>query len=331
MRIKTLSLYLKKLKEIKYFFKNNSFRLKPGKYIVGFNYRFLCHQSYIKNCPFPNNRINSFTSTIVKIVNFFGYYRCRSNKSHGNYSAIYFANNNFVEKEIKIFNFDIKKILVLCTTKEEKEKQISFYENNKDRLCLPKCVDGGGKSIITDYIEKIELKDFINPIYAIIESTIKWCDYSEVRSINSLQSNIISPKALLKLKSSNVEFPFCDQHGDLSSDNLIYGKIDDKTGFWWIDWEHFGKRIFFYDLFFYIMNQAISFKNIGFTNNYLSGVYDEHLCKLFNSFGLKYNTSRKKEYFLYFFILFENERLNTISSNKIIEMYRKYVYNFENN
>ena len=81
----------------------------------------------------------------------------------------------------------------------------------------------------------------------------------------------------------------------------------------------------------YIREFVEHYKNIGFTNNYLSGVYDEHLCKLFNSFGLKYNTSRKKEYFLFFFILFENERLNTISSNKIIEMYRKYVYNFENN
>lgn len=54
----------------------------------------------------------------------------------------------------------------------------------------------------------------------------------------------------------DLSVPLCMQHGDLSQDNLIYGKSEGITRYWWIDWEHDDNRVFFYDVFFYMLNAA---------------------------------------------------------------------------
>ena len=53
-----------------------------------------------------------------------------------------------------------------------------------------------------------------------------------------------------------------------------------KRDFWWIDWEHAGERIFFYDYFFYILHSALYFGREPF-EAYLGGEGDEELSALF--------------------------------------------------
>jgi hypothetical protein len=118
----------------------------------------------------------------------------------------------------------------------------------------------------------------------------------------------------------NTELPLCVQHGDLSKDNLMYGESDGKVDFWWIDWEHAGERVFFYDYFFYIINSAMFFDTKAYMC-YASGDADKALGSFFARFGVEFAPEKKRDYFLIFAIVFLKER---VCDRGFIEAMRKY-------
>ena len=113
----------------------------------------------------------------------------------------------------------------------------------------------------------------------------------------------------------------CIQHGDLSRDNLIYGKSEENTGFWWIDWEHARERIFFYDYFFYMLNTAMYFSDKSAIISYLNGEFDYYLVNWFNQFGLEYNTNHRKDYFIVFTLDFLKQRVCNLGNIKTLKAY----------
>ena len=146
-------------------------------------------------------------------------------------------------------------------------------------------------------------------------------DFSYSAEENELLEGIrskISKVALLE------ELPFSVQHGDISKENLLYGEADGKTDFWWIDWEHARERVFFYDLFFYIVNSAFYYNTAAY-DLYMGGEADEMLKEFFNHFGVNFDPNKRKDYLLIYMIDFLKERVCAFSRVSALKEYCEFL------
>ena len=274
-------------------------------------------------------------------LNKIGFLHNKNKQSTEEYEAIYTANNYDVIREVKLFSFRRKKVLTVCTSNDEQEKQIHLFELLSGAYNMPR-VKRGYKYPNCLEISMITMKDGdeLNALRSIADCTAKY---------NTAVNNYlrISVKKLVELSldcedASHLEMligkidssfydlpiPLCLQHGDLSKDNLIYGECDGKTDFWWIDWEHVGERIFFYDYFFYIVHSAM-FYDMRALQRFVKGESDEFLGALFAQFGLEYCKDKRFNYLLIFMVAFFKERLSTKASYPLRDKYYRLVEDME--
>lgn len=343
MGIKTVKKILREFKYLKSVIKMYGDSLIPGNYVVFPSRRALslndadslsCAKAY-----FDKNKSIGKLAYLVNFVNNINYFKNKSKNSSNIYEAIYTANNYDEVREVKLFSFKEKKILTLCTGEASYNEQIKQYEDFGRGYNMPK-IEPKDKYPNSFEIDMVSLAERPNEALAlknIAECTSKYLSVNKdiksaaAKDMIAFDYDEEMTEMLLSLTSKinkdilGEEFAICMQHGDLSRDNLIYGESDGKTDFWWIDWEHAEKRIFFYDYFFYILNTAVYFDNLESYNAYMSGECDEDIKRFFEAFGMTFKEENRKDYFLIFAVIFLKERVCADRRIGALKMYCDFI------
>ena len=288
---------------------------------------------------FDDKDSNGRMARIAQFLNKIGFFKNKNRKSTEEYEAFYCANNYDKVREVKLFSFQRRKILTICTSLDEFNKQVTQYEELNKSYNLPqiKRCDKYEHSFEIDLIELEKIDNEASALENIAQSTANYNQLHENCIISSAQDSVavlypskeieyymkkLLDKIYEPLRSFGV--PNCIQHGDLSKDNLIFGESNGKKDFWWIDWEHIGTRVFFYDYFFYIVHSAFYGKWEAF-NSYMSGEGDETLDKFFDSFGCKYEKQYKFDYLLIYIVHFLNERVCFKFGISMLKKYYEFI------
>ena len=95
------------------------------------------------------------------------------------------------------------------------------------------------------------------------------------------------------------DIPTINQHGDLWLYNIMLGKNGE---IYFIDWEHSGCYFLFYDLFWWMQNEALYSDNFSYLEIYIMGKYDFHFKEIFGALSYNFNEKLRKDY-VYIFIL----------------------------
>ena len=275
---------------------------------------------------------------VARALNKIGYFKNKT-KTTAEYEALYSANNYDKVREVKLFSFKRGKILTLCTGQSEAEKQLSQYEALSHAYDMPR-VEKKERYENSFEISMIDLKPIpsdLDALKTILECTVKFnpstenLDRTPAKKLIEFSYENGETNTMLKSIAERIdpsvlerEIPLCMQHGDLSKDNLMYGTADEKTGFWWIDWEHAEERVFFYDLFFYIINSAIYYDTKAF-DCYIKGEADDALKKAFAHFGLQYSPENKKDWLFVFMIVFLKERVCDLGRTEALKTYCRFI------
>ena len=343
MKIKGVVEIIKEIRYLRSIIKKYGDSLARGKYYLFDSFRALSLNSLESKAAadayFGRAKSTNRKRQVAKVLNKYGFFCNRSKASTSEYEALYSANNFDKKREVKLFSFKNKKILTLCTSKEEFEKQILNYNVLKYAYNMPR-VEAQSKYPDSYEISMVCLealpgdKEALNNI---VDSTLAFNpDSSKLSRVRveelldftygdvGIQDSLKSISSKISGDFLKTEIPLCLQHGDLSKDNLIYGESDGKTSFWWIDWEHIENRPFFYDYFFYITNSAVYFDKKALCC-YMSGDCDSMLVEFFSHFGLQYKKESKVDYLLVFFTVFLKERVCAFERKTALEMYCRFI------
>ena len=339
MIIKTLWHLYHKLKYLKKTFNKYKQSLAPGSYFL-----HPCMRAIVLQDEYFRTKLDVYFAQMpyysggqltVKYINKYGILKNKKNAG-SEYQAMYIANNSEKVREIKLFSISKQKILTICTCEEEWKRQIYLYSLLHEAYHLPKITTAEEyeNSYFVDMVDLLPIPNNKSAIVEIADSTKKFNSANLQKKINEVLtykyednrfetildqiSGQISPEVM------NDNITLCMQHGDLSSENLIYGESNHRVGYWWIDWEHVKERVFYYDVFFYIQHSAFYCNNDIILEEFLSGNFDSILSDLFLHFGHTYIPERRKEYFCVFIIVFLMER---ICDKGYFEALKKY-FNF---
>ena len=273
----------------------------------------------------------------MSIINY-NYYKNNNKRSDEEYEAFYIANNYDRIREIKLFSFKNNKILTVCTSADEAKKQLEQYETLAKNYNMPR-VQKCSKYENALEIMMVDLREFageklalenicvstisnnpdINTLKSVLSKDLIGFSYDD--EINLYLQKIVD---MISPEIFDLTIPICIQHGDLSKENLIYGECEEKTDFWWIDWEHVKERAFFYDYFFYILNSSFYY-NMNSYKCYINGESDEFLKKMFNHFEIPFDIEKKFDYLLLFTIPFLKERVCSKGGLPILIEYYKLI------
>ena len=339
MRIKEIKKVLTEINFFRKTLKKYGSVMRRGKYYLFSTMR----AAVLNNLEFYNAAVpyfykktpDSLRKNLITIINKIGFLNNKQ-KSEQKYDAFYVANNYDASREVKLFSFSERKILTICANRNDYSEQVRLYDELGEWYNLPK-VEECHLYENSYKISMIELKERPTDEYAIKEilfATMKYntqgkCNKSiavkdlVIANYENDELNVILQRLISEISSEvlNVSLPCCEQHGDLSRDNLIYGISEDKEAFWWIDWEHRKSRVFFYDFYFYILNTAVYIKDTFALESYLKGDYNEELKIFFNSFGVEFSSDKLIEYFLVFVISFLKERVCDLNNIIALKMY----------
>lgn len=345
MHLKTALYYSREFRYLKSTLRLYGNRLVRGKYRLLDGLRAVsledtetleCSQRY-----FGKARSGGKVFFAVDKLNKWGYYTNKNKKSTQEYEAFYTANNDDKIREVKLFSFKRQKILTICTSASEKQKQLEQTAAFSSAYMMP-AVKNDNRYDNAFEVSMVRVNPRPEDCFAmenIINSTIKFntspgnlqkriakelIEFSyENEEMNTLLESIVS-----KIDSSvlNESVSLCMQHGDLSKENLMYGESDGKTGFWWIDWEHAGNRVFFYDFFFYIINSALYYDTRAF-EYYMSGELDHLLKGFFDHFGWEFVPEKRRDYFLIFAVDFLKERVCSYEHIEALKAYCEFINN----
>lgn len=277
--------------------------------------------------------------SVAKALNKIHFFKNKNKRSSEEYEGFYSANNYDKIREIKLFSFKRNKILTICTSPDEMQKQIDQYKIFGSAYNMPS-VKKNNKYGNSFEISMIDLKKYIGERFAfenIIRSTIAYnpCPkeliLTSVKDLTAFsckneEQRFYMTKLVEKIDPSlmDMTIPSCIQHGDLSKDNLLYGECDGKVDFWWIDWEHAGNRVFFYDLFFYMVNSALFGDSVAL-NHYVNGDIDKEMSDYFSHFGLVYDKKYRFDYLLIFMIPFLVERVCPNATTTALKQYYEII------
>ncbi len=342
MTIKGVMYILHEVTYLRSVLKKYSGRMEKGEYSLRPNFRTLAlketgplefSEKYLKK-PNESARMGYIASKFNGIKTFVN----KNRKTTAEYDLIYTSNNNEKVREVKLFSSKEKKILVICTSPDEKIKQLSQYERFGGSYNMPKVKENNDYQNAFE-ISMVGLKEFphesaalenicnstvlATPSVATLEkvSAERLVDFSYNEEMNELLEKL---RSKISKEVLDMEIPFCIQHGDISKENLLYGEADGKTDFWWIDWEHARERVFFYDLFFYIINSALYYDTAAY-DLYMSGQADETLKAFFSHFGLSFDPEKRRDYLLIYMIDFLKERVCAFSRVSALRDYVEFI------
>lgn len=321
--------------------------LLPGRYWLYDSLRAICledpqFQEKAKNYFHPMSDYSPRKAQIAKLLNKIHYFCNHLRAPHGQYQAIYVANNYDKIRETKLFSFTQNKILIICTCAQDMNRQLQDYAMFGDAYKMPKIrqYDELKNALEVSMIDRREFPGDAVALSAIAEATVAYNShptssllYKPVKEYiaffyedERIQSLMMELADGLNDDILNDQLPLCMQHGDLSKDNLIYGECDQEKAFWWIDWEHAGERIFFYDYFFYILN-SMRYGDPGAYTCYINGGNDDVLKTYFSHFGLVFDPDKRWDYFMVYTICFLKERVCDKGYSHALERYCSLIKN----
>ncbi len=343
MKLKTLRNILSNINYPKSVLRKFKNYLLPGRYLIFNNLRSLSLDDkdvFAKASKYFARGSSNRNIIIARFLNYICYYRINSNSSTKQYEAIYIANNYDKVREIKLFSFQRKRILVICANSQDYTKQFNLYTILSPSYNLPPIYPTElSDSYETAMIElasrphdRLALKEILqsHTNNATKEQRSHSLKVQELISFNySHEINAVLDTIVTKIDKSllSIDIPIISQHGDLSRDNLLYGNLGDTSGFWWIDWEHIDERIFLYDFFFYIVNSCMYYTDEAM-KSYLNGELDKELETYFLNFGLEFNQNMKKDYLLIFMLVFLKERVCQYGYINVLNSYYKLIESY---
>ena len=327
MKIKTILGILKEFRYLQSILKHYSDSLVAGKYYLHDNF----HTMALKDPEvmekvqqnFRKSTTNSRVKSLIHAFNKIGFFFNRNRDSVGEYDAFYIANNYDEIRELKLFSFKNNRMLTVCTSQSSMEEQLHLYERLSNSYNMPavKKYDRYTNALEVSMVQWRPFPGDEHALYAIVQSVMRFriankklhsCSGKDLIafSYNNGEMNELLGSLVKKIDKNilDLQIPLCLQHGDLSKENLIYGEAEGKCAFWWIDWEHVGERVFFYDFFFYIINAAYYGDKTAY-ECYMGEKCNVILEEFFELFGLIFDKAKKRDYFLLFTVVFFKERL----------------------
>lgn len=338
-----LLLLLRELWFIKKTMKRHGHRLRRGRYCVYPSMRaiVLCDDTVKRTADsyFGKVKRGGKAAAVVNLLNKCGFFSNRATSTE-EYEAIYIANNYDAVRETKLFAFESGNVLVFCVSEAERQNVLALHNQlsgtypvpSVRAMPMPCAYETSLIRLATRPNEREAVQSIATATAAhASDSNLKTerlsnlvsfdCDNEEEAAIMRELKSCISAEML------EMPIPLCAQHGDLSTDNLIYGKADGTEDFFWIDWEHLGDRVFFYDALFYILNTAVYSPESPVLREFLDGEYDDILTTFFANFGLSYKAEHKRELFLSFALIFLKERVIGLGRTAALRMYRDFLLN----
>ncbi len=338
--------YKKEAHQLKKSFAKHSIYFKPGTYILNENLKIIYRNDkdtikFVKNVVLKNNRnlINGSAKNIKTIIKRLIVPRKVKIKYSEIKTGIKFdgtiylpANTTGEEKDVKIFNFKTMEIVTIYTNSNGVKNKIDTYKFFKSYFKIPRILsyDINNQITIEELViskpknewNKNDYKKVIDCIFTNYKHYILYCSeqkkYTKV-DINKLlkeiqQDEILLPIAVKLEKNilkyvSKIEFPAVKQHGDLWLYNILLEQNSQTYSCYFIDWEHAGEYVFFYDLFWWMQNEALYNNDYSYIEKYVSGGYDHHFKDIFEGYGIKFNNKLRFCYFNIAILEIVNKRI----------------------
>ncbi len=251
-----------------------------------------------------------------------------------------YITNNSTKSDSKVFSFNQGLVLEIYTDYKNIDKIVEIYALLKTKINLPKIRKASFKnSIFSIFIkEDFEIRkavkndlNFLINLLKLHDNILTFEGLSK-NNFNKLRLRFVNDKNKRLLDNiidyvSNYDdliIPLSFTHGDMSMSNVI---IESIKSVYFIDWEHFKKREFYYDFFFLLFNESYSFKRDFFIKSYFEGNFDNYLQEIFIKLKIEFNPDYKMIYFVRAFLVFIDERVQPSSSKDAL---KKYLNIFDN-
>lgn len=319
--LKKLINYRKRANNLIRLFYQHALYLEPGSYVIdgklkliykndAFTKKF-AEEYIIKN---NNNLISdrSFKSIVKQIVipkEVFNNNPGVFNKQNFKGNIYLPANNTEEKRDVKIFDFEKLEVLTIYSSLYNYNSKIFTYNYFKDYFPIPKLIkyDKNERITIEEIIlakpkkewDKDNYRNVIDSIFYFYERYFLKCKKKNKYSLINPEEFFKQAEADVKLKEVvnnikqnipkelvNSHFPSVMQHGDLWFYNILLERNEQTC--YWIDWEHAKEYYFFYDIFWWMQNEAIYNNDYTYIKNYLYGEYDKHFKKMFRIFEIPF-------------------------------------------
>ena len=138
-----------------------------------------------------------------------------------------------------------------------------------------------------------------------------------------LDSKLESALLSSLIKISDQKIPVRRLHGDFTFDNILIKENE----IYFIDFEHFGDYVFFYDVFWLMQNEYVYAKNKTLLSGYFAGKFDKEFDKLFKSVNLTFNPELREQYYCIFVLETFNKRIRYIKEKQQVFDYQLDIIN----
>lgn len=205
-------------------------------------------------------------------------------------------NNN-----IKIFDYHNSKVLTIFSDNNSFKKHLDTNKTFYFWFNLVKILE-------INYVDKVIIEEFIvntssehwneSQEDAVVKEIFKsyknyYLDYTRKNKSKSVE---IVPPLNKKLEYHNTisdSFVKVPCHGDICFKNILF---NDLNNIFFIDWEHSGDYLFYYDLINWMFVEAMDNKNYQYLNDFAFGKYDYYFETIFNLFNIQYKQNMKTDY-----------------------------------
>lgn len=296
--------------ELKYIYRNDSETIDFIENVIKENNYKLSHKKDIKykiKCALAPNKL--IISNNLEKRDFRG-------------SIYLLSNDTSDEKDVKIFDIKTNKVLTVYVEQQNLNKKIEDYKYFGEYFKIPQIIgyDFDKKTSVEELVlskpknswDELDYSKVIESIFSSYEqyynSTSKNNNYGYAR-VSDMLSKLKEDETLNNLvcqieKEISKELiaddiPTINQHGDLWLYNTMLG---DNGKVYFIDWEHSGEYFLFYDLFWWMQNEALYNDNLLHLEGYIMGKYDVHFKGVFDALNYNFN-KRLREDYVYIFIL----------------------------
>ena len=295
------------LKSLARFFRSRRLLQRYSRYLLDGEYVLLPNlRTYILNDEHGIQECKRFLgyrtwmSLKDKLVRHFS--RCRIHGGEKCFfgTAMYMNNSSRQVSRIRFFDLKASQVFVLYLDERNYWVDKNTYQVVHEPFNLPEIIhfDDSRHS----YVEELVYSRDAMSEQDVLAATKRVIDmYSEYVSTCARNEHVRVGKIgdSLKLKErfnlgfDEEEYPIIPIHNDLSSNNLIIGQ-DDRCHV--IDWEHFGDNFFFFDIFRLFINDFQMEKKNTRMSQYLLGMYDDELKRLFSSAHCEYRPTCRVSY-----------------------------------
>lgn len=296
--------------ELKYIYRNDSDTIDFIETVIKKNNYNLSHKKDIK---YKIKRV--LAPNTLSILN-------NPEKEDFRGSIYLLSNDTSEEKDVKIFDIKTSKVLTVYVEQENLKKKIENYKYFGEYFNIPEIMeyDFDKKTSVEELVlsktkntwNELDYSKVIETIFSSYEKYYKSSSknnnhgyakvsdmLSKLKEDETLNNLVCQIEKEISKELITEDIPTINQHGDLWLYNTMLGK---NRKVYFIDWEHSGEYFLFYDLFWWMQNEALYNDNFSHLERYLMGRYDVHFKEMFDALNYNFNERLRKDY-VYIFIL----------------------------